>query len=186
VADEKILLTGEAIDGETGPGAAKRVRVSVAELPDAAALADGAANPTTPTVGAAALEWNGATFDRKRGNVNATVLASAARTATNNSADLTNYDGRGLHLVIDVTAASATPSVTFTIQGKDELSGKYYTLLVSAAITGVGTTVLKVYPGLTAAANLVASDILPRTWRVLATHADADSITYSVGASVIL
>lgn len=118
-------------------------------------------------------------------NVNVSVFASTARTATHNSADLTNYNGRGLHLVIDVTASSATPSVTFTIQGKDELSGKYYTLLVSAAITGTGTTVLRVYPGLTAAANLVATDVLPRTWRVLATHADADSITYSVGASVL-
>lgn len=109
----------------------------------------------------------------------------AARTATTNSGDLDNGQHRGLHVVIDVTAASATPSVVFTIQGKDEVSGQYYTLLASAAITGVGTTVLRVYPGLTAAANLVANDVLPKTWRVLATHADADSITYSVGACLI-
>ncbi len=36
------------------------------ELPTAAALADGAANPTTPTVGAALLGWNTATWDRLR------------------------------------------------------------------------------------------------------------------------
>lgn len=34
------------------------------ELPAAAALEDGAANPTTPTVGAALLGYNGATWDR--------------------------------------------------------------------------------------------------------------------------
>ena len=115
-----------------------------------------------------------------------TVFASAARTATVNGSDNINEGGRGLHVVIDCTAAAATPSVVFTIQGKDEVSAKYYTLLASAAITGTGTTVLRVYPGLTAAANTVASDVLPRMWRVIATHADADSITYSVGASVIL
>lgn len=132
------------------------------------------------------LLFNGGSWDRARGNFDATVLASAARTATVASADQTNYNGRGLHLVIDVTAITATPSVTFTIQGKDELSGEYYTILASAAITGTGTTVLRVFPGATAAGNTVANDILPRIWRVNAVHADSDSITYSVGASIIL
>jgi len=38
------------------------------ELPAAAALADAAANPTTPTVGAAALLFNGTNWDRMRGD----------------------------------------------------------------------------------------------------------------------
>lgn len=38
------------------------------ELPSAAALADGASNPTTPTVGAASLMYNGTTWDRMRGD----------------------------------------------------------------------------------------------------------------------
>lgn len=117
-------------------------------------------------------------------NIDYTVFASAARTATHNSADFVTPYTKGLHLVIDCTATSATPSVVFTLQGKDVTSGKYYTVLASAAITATGTTVLKVHPALTAAANSVANDLLPRTWRVLATHADADSITYSVGVSL--
>lgn len=36
------------------------------EMPAAAALADGAANPTTPTLGSATLAWNGTTWDRVR------------------------------------------------------------------------------------------------------------------------
>ena len=36
------------------------------ELPAAAALADGASNPTTPTIGAANLTYNGTTWDRLR------------------------------------------------------------------------------------------------------------------------
>lgn len=113
------------------------------------------------------------------------VFASAARTATADSSDFTNPDARGLHLIIDVTSVTLTPSVVFTISGKDPLSGKYYTLLTSAAITATGTTVLKLYPGLTAAANTVASDVLPRTWRVTATHGDTDSITFSVSANLL-
>ena len=114
------------------------------------------------------------------------LFSSTARTATHNSGDLENPDHRGLHLVIDVTAASDTPSVVFTIQGKDEVSGKYYTVLASAAITGTGTTVLRVYPGCIASANVIANDVLPPVWRVLATHGDADSITYTVGYGLVL
>lgn len=114
-----------------------------------------------------------------------TLFASAARTATVNGDDITNLGWRGAHIVIDVTAIDATPSVVFTVQGKDRVSGKYYTILASAAITGTGTTVLRIYPDLTAAANTVVNDVLPECFRVIATHADADSITYSVGASLL-
>lgn len=118
-------------------------------------------------------------------NNNVQVLASAARVASENSPDMLNGYGKGLHLVIDMTAVTATGAVTFTVQGKDEVSGKYYTLLASAALAAVATTVLRVYPALTAAANLTANDVLPRTWRVIATHGNAVAMTYSVGASVI-
>lgn len=132
------------------------------------------------------FRFNGSTWDRARGNIDGTALASAARTASVDSADLTNYNAKGLHLVIDVTAITATPGITVTVQGKDALSGKYYTILASASITTVSTTVLKVHPGLTAAANAAANDILPRTWRVSVVNADADSITYSIGYSLVV
>lgn len=114
-----------------------------------------------------------------------TLLASAARTASVNTADQINRGHRGLHLVIDATASAATPSVTFTIQGKDATSGQYYTILASAAVTGTGTTVLRVFDGATASANVTANDVLPATWRLSVSAADADSLTYSVGASLI-
>ena len=72
-----------------------------------------------------------------------------------------------------------------TIQGKDPLSGKYYDLLVGVAIIATGMTILKVHPGITASANISASDMLPLIWRVQFVHADADSITYSVSAMVV-
>lgn len=113
-----------------------------------------------------------------------TVLASAARTATPDTCEYEVAGYRGLHLTIDATAATATPSVVVTILGVDRASGKTYTILASAAITGAGTTVLRVGPGLTAATNLVASDVLPPVIRIQSAHGDADSLTYSVGLSL--
>lgn len=149
-----------------------------------------AADGNTPNgvgldVFAPAVLFNGTTWDRQRGNHEATVLASAARTTTTNSADLVNHNACGVIVTIDVTAVTATPSVTFAIQYKDTLSGQYKQILISAAISTVSTTTLVVYPGVTAAANLAASHPLPRVWRVVATHGDADSITYSVSANYV-
>lgn len=156
------------------------------ELPAAAALSDATENPTAPMVGAAMMLWNGTNWQRWASNLELTVLASAARTANVNSSDLSNFNGRGVHVIIDVTSVTATPSVVFTVQGKDAVSGKYYTLLTSAAITATGTTLLTVYPGAAVTANVSASNVVPKTWRVSAAHGDADSITYSVGAVLVL
>lgn len=113
-----------------------------------------------------------------------TVLASAVRSASLNSADLKNYAGRGVTLTVDVTAVPGTDTVTFTLQGKDPASGKYYTILASAAVSTTGTFQLRVYPGLTAAANLTASDVLPLDWRVAVSHSAGTNFTYSVGAQL--
>ncbi len=117
-------------------------------------------------------------------NFNDAALASEARTETN-TVDLTNSQHKGCHVIIDVTASSDTPSVVPKIQGKDSVSGKFYDLLEGVAITGTGTTVLKVYPGITAVANVAVSDILPSKFRIEMTHADGDSITYSVAVSLV-
>jgi hypothetical protein len=112
-----------------------------------------------------------------------TVYTSLARVATPTTFQGTRPDwARGLVLVIDATAVTATPSVVFTIQGYSPLGDDAYTILASTAIATAVTTVLRVYPGLTAAANLVASDVIPPLWRLTAVHGDADSITYSVAA----
>lgn len=107
------------------------------------------------------------------------VFPRAARTATS-SVTLPVESCEGFFF-IDVSAASATPSVVFTIDGiapTDKSTA--YNILTSAAITGVGLTVLRVSPQLTAAANTIAKDMLPSAIKVTATHADTDSITYEV------
>ena len=125
-------------------------------------------------------------WNRQRGNHAATLLTSAARTATVNSTDQTNHNARGVHVIINVSAYPAAASVVPAIEAYDEVAGIYYPLLTGAAIVATGYTILKVYPGIGEVANGAASDVLPQTWRVLMTHADADSITYSVGAQLVL
>jgi len=130
--------------------------------------------------------FDGTDAQRQRNNTQETVLASAARTASINSADFTNHNAKGVHIIINVSAIAATPSIVVTIQGKDPVSGNYYDLLVGTAITATGINVIKVYPGIGQIANGAASDLLPRIWRVSIANADADSITYSVGANLVL
>lgn len=119
-------------------------------------------------------------------NETGVALALAARTATTSSANLINRNCAGIRVFINVTALVDTPSITVSIEEKDPISGNYVALLTSAAITTTGQkTTLVIYPGLTAAANVVASSVLPRDFRITVTHGDADSITYSICYSLI-
>lgn len=114
-----------------------------------------------------------------------TIFSSAARTASANGSDIANRFMKGAVIVIDTTVLTAGASIVYTVQGKDELSGKYYTILASAAVTATGTVQLYIYPGATAAANVAANMYLPRVWRVIITAADAKSVTASVGATLL-
>jgi len=107
-----------------------------------------------------------------------TFFDSAARTADSTSRQ-TLASKAGV-FVIDVTADPAAASVVFTIRGVDPVSNKTWDILTSAAITAVGTTILRVDPGLTASANTIAKDVLPQGIDIFANHADTDSITYTV------
>jgi len=119
-------------------------------------------------------------------NANNLLPALAAAAAdTFNSADQLNPDSRGVRVTVDVTVATTTSAV-INIQIKDPASGKYVTILSSAAITTVSTTVLTVYPGATAAANAAVSIPLGRVWRVQAVVTGGSSaLTATVGASLL-
>lgn len=118
-----------------------------------------------------------------------TILASAARTASPGALALdqpntgVSFGGVvNLHIIIDVTVDPAAASVQPSIQARDPASGKLYDLLAGiAAITAVGTTVLKVGKDMVVAAGLSEQDFLPENIVIDFVHADADSITYSVG-----
>lgn len=146
------------------------------------AVLNNAANvPTTETM---AID---ATYNQvvPQPNVNTGALITAAgATTTQTSADQSNLSGRGVVVVLNTTSIG-TGSVTLEIDGKDTASGQYYALLTGAAVTSNATNVYTVYPGLTAVANVTATNILPATWRVKVTANNANAATYTVGASVI-
>jgi len=121
-------------------------------------------------------------------NQQLTVSASAVRAATNSSVVYENTQPksyRGLHLVFDITVAPGVDTVTLKIEGYDTTSGKYYDILVGAALSTVGTNTMRVYPSQVAAANVAVSDCLPSAWRVTVTHSAATNFTYSVGATLL-
>lgn len=109
------------------------------------------------------------------------LLASAARTATETSPNQVS-SCKGCYVIINVTALTATPLVTPSIQGVDPISGTLFTIATGPVISTTGITVMRLYPGITASPNLAFNDLLPSTWNVKMTHADADSITYSVAS----
>lgn len=114
------------------------------------------------------------------------LYPSAARTATPTAASFAVPRGtKAIRIVLDATAVTATPAVTTTIDVLDSTSGKYVNLLTSAAVATVTTNTYTVGLGVTAAANLAANTPLGDTIRVTCTHGDADSITYSVGATIL-
>lgn len=193
--DPAVALLG-TIDADTsllsGCVSASQVAVNT-ELPAAAALADGASNPTTPLVGACGHVWNGSTWDRVEGTTELTLLSSAARTANTASSDQTNHSSRGVLIMLNITVASGTGGLSMNIQGKDSISGAYFRINPApAAITATGLYVYEVYPGSSTAGSAGASlvnqrtaAVMPRTWRINVGHGDSSSYTYSVACCLI-
>lgn len=120
-----------------------------------------------------------------------TILASAARTAAPTITDQVNYGYRAVIVIVSVTASAATPAVTPSLQVKDSISGNYKTIWTAAAALD-GTTGTYAYVFALGGAGLAGSFVeavnipLPQTWRLQMTHADVDSITYSVSAQLLV
>jgi len=113
------------------------------------------------------------------------LAASAVHTATYSTDDQYKGNaGKGVVVFAKVTVVPGGDTVTFTIEGKD-YDGTYYTILASTAGAGSGTRTYRVYPGATASANLIASDVLPDVWRVTVTHSGVGSFTYSIIANTL-
>ena len=88
-----------------------------------------------------------------------TLTAQGAGTVTSSMID--TQQAKGCILFINIT--SVTGSLTVTLNGISPNGAVSYSILASAAKTTTGLTVLRVYPGLTASANVAANDVLPIT-----------------------
>ena len=115
-------------------------------------------------------------------NYHATLLSSASRTATILTDGQHNLRARGVIVSVNVSSAG-TGSITATIQRYEPSTGTWVDMLASVAISTAVRTELTIYPGFTPAANVTATAVLPRLWRVSITHGNANAMTYSVGVS---
>lgn len=109
-----------------------------------------------------------------------TAYESRARTATPTSYPLYSRGAKGLTIYVNATAVTSTPSVVVTIDGYDPVSATWFNLLTSTAIATVSAQKLVIYPSVAASANVAVSTVIPDTIRVVMTHGNANSITYSV------
>lgn len=113
-----------------------------------------------------------------------TFLTSASRTTTQTQADQTNAVFKGVCVILDVTIIG-TGNITLEIDAKDPTSGKYYVLLTGAAVSSNTTNTYTVYPSIVNTANVSASNVLPKTWRIKVTANNANAVTYSVGYNLL-
>jgi hypothetical protein len=81
------------------------------------------------------------------------------------SEDVFNLNAKGVEVNMNLTALTAG-TIQVSIQGKDEQTGLYYTILASAAVAAPGVTNLIVYPGIAVVANASASRPMPPVWRI--------------------
>lgn len=156
---------------------------------------DGFGNPSTGvlTVMPFNYKFNGVSWDRVYNNTQGTLLVSAARTAGANSATQTNFNARGVLIILNVTAASGTGGLQAVVYTLDPVSGQSVLLYAPpTAITVAGTYAYMVYPGASGATagnqrvNVVSGVALPRQWFVGVGVGDSSSYTYSVGFAPIL
>lgn len=121
-------------------------------------------------------------------DANQSFVTLTAASASGHTSDIQNVNARGLKVVVDITAISGTSAkLTVTVKAKDQLSGKYYTILTSADLDSTGTTVLTVYPGLTAVSNVTVSDVLPATYQISYVIAGTGpSVTATIGGCLLV
>ena len=137
--------------------------------------------------------YNGTSLDLQRGNLDTiTVMNISAATTTQTSADQTNYNARGVYVVVKVTTLTGTtPTLTPSIQGKGPVAGSYFALHAAfTAINATGTFIYLIYPSAPTAAGGVTGSggfPLPRTWNVVMTAGGTiTNATYTVEAIYIL
>ena len=126
-------------------------------------------------------------------NRNVVVFASAAYAVADarESDWIDNPDHNSAYIVVDCTVDAASGSMVATIEGYDPTSAKAYVVATMGAVASVSTMVDLVGSKVAAAEDdgagvTLCHDLpLPRKWRVVMTHADTDSLTYSVAACYV-
>jgi hypothetical protein len=119
-----------------------------------------------------------------------TILPSAAYPSAaggvTNSAEMVNFDWRGVRLYINTTSVGAGGTVVAKIQVRDPASLNWadLPLAVTGTINSNTTTTLTVHPGIAETTNVDISDPLGLRWRVVIT-VGTNNVTLSVSGDYI-
>ncbi len=156
--------------------------VGLTELPTPATLADLLANPSLSQIASLNMLFNGATWDRARGNFDTATGDAGLKTATFAGATQTNFGARGAIVTIQMGAVSGTtPTCISQLQWSPDGGITWLNFgIAMTAIIATGNHTLIVYPSNTsqsagatptnlttnAAQTLVINAPLPRTWRL--------------------
>lgn len=137
---------------------------------------------------AGAMFYNGAAADMARANTEQTLLASAPRTATTDTATVTNHNARGAILYL---YASAIGTGTLQLVVIERTPGSLGYGLAQFAASTTPNGAYMIYPG--ASSVNVSSDVkgvspivLPRSFMVRVAKSDSSEWTYQLTLALIL
>lgn len=193
MSSRRALLV-EGVSGGTAMPVSIAATVTVdTELPAAGALSDALSNPTSPLVGSCELLWDSANSQwlRRPAMCAGTLLTSASRSATVNSASQTNRGCKGVIAWLNISVFNGGTGMDMTIEGQDPVSGNWSDLANMTNRSGtVRPHTLELCPGSGSASTpslygVRAEGHLPDVWRVKITHATATAHTYSVGYTLL-
>ena len=113
-------------------------------------------------------------------------FASAARTASfTGDTNGKNPGASGVLALLNITVAPGVETLTLNIQGRDPVSGTFYTIVSSAATVATGLVKLMV-GRVSVVANVAANELIPDQYRVTVTHSAGSSWTYSVSVTEVM
>ena len=155
--------------------------VLTTQISSTAALADNFSNPTAGHIGADQFLFNGATWDRQRGNSSIVMDALASKTASFAGATLLNVNARSAIFEIRATAWSGTGTFTAKLQQSIDGGTTWRDVpgAVTADISAVGSTLLIVDRDMAAVSNAVIPYPLARHIRIYYTW--SGTLTATVG-----
>ena len=118
------------------------------------------------------------------GTISQSLVASAARTTSSNSDQVTGILGcTGAVILINVSASSgSTPTLDFTIQTYDPAGAAWVDLVAVPQITGAGRVTKIIYPN----ASGALYQVLPFPYRVKwVIGGSTPSFTFSIGVNYL-
>jgi hypothetical protein len=115
---------------------------------------------------------------------------AAAHGETKTSVPAIAYrDAKGIALFLNISAVGGTPTIDVKLQAYNEVSDSWIDVPGAAfpQKTGTGLSLLTVYPGIAAVANVAVSQVLPHVFQVVAVigNAGGDTATFTVSGVII-